>query len=113
MQTDQLNGLIALKVVADKQNFRAAAKLLGVSASAINQAVRQIEERLGVPLLARTTRSTHLTEAGVQFLSQAGPGLDMILNAMESVGSYAKNPAGLLRLNLPRIAYPTLMAPLI
>jgi DNA-binding transcriptional LysR family regulator len=113
MQTDQLNGLIALKVVADHRNFRAAARVLGVSASAVSQAIKQIEQRLGVALLSRTTRSTSLTEAGAQFLGQAGPGLDMILQAMENVGTYAKTPSGVLKLNLPRIAYPTLVAPLV
>lgn len=113
MQTDRLNGLIALKVVAEKRNFTAAAQLLGISASAVSQAIKQLELRLGVALLARTTRSTSLTEAGERFLTQAGPALDQILHAMENVGTYAEKPSGLLRLNLPRAAYPTLMAPLI
>lgn len=113
MQTDQLNGLIALKVVAETRNFTAAARLLGVSASAVSQTIKQLEQRLGVALLARTTRSTSLTEAGERFLSQAGPSLEQIIHAMENVGSYAEKPSGLLRLNLPRAVYPTLMAPLI
>jgi DNA-binding transcriptional LysR family regulator len=113
MQTDQLNGLIALKVVAEQRNFRGAARTLRVSPSAISQAIKQLEQRLGAALLSRTTRSTSLTEAGAQFLSQAGPGLDKIIQAMENVGTYAKRPSGLLRLNLPRVAYPTLVAPLV
>jgi DNA-binding transcriptional LysR family regulator len=113
MHTDQLKGLIALKVVAEQLNFRAAARVLGVSASAVSQAIKQLEQRLGVALLTRTTRSTSLTEAGVQFLNQAGPGLDQILQAIENTGAYAKKPSGLLRLNLPRVAYPTLIAPLV
>ncbi|MFL5813504.1 MAG: LysR family transcriptional regulator [Bdellovibrionia bacterium] len=113
MQTDQLNGLIALKAVADKRSFTEGAEVLGVSASAVSQSIKQLEQRLGVALLARTTRSISLTEAGDRFLSEAGPALDQILHAMEHIGAYAERPSGLLRLNLPRAAYPNLMEPLI
>jgi DNA-binding transcriptional LysR family regulator len=113
MYPDRLNGLLALKVVAEKRNFTAAAKTLGISPSAVSQAIKQIEQRLGVALLSRTTRSTSLTEAGERFLHQAGPALDQILGALEDVGTYAEKPAGLLRLNLPRQIYPCYLAPLI
>jgi DNA-binding transcriptional LysR family regulator len=113
MYPDQLNGLLALKAVADRRNFTAAAKTLGISPSAVSQAVKQLEQRLGVALLTRTTRSTSLTEAGERFLNQAGPALDQILGALEDVGTYAEKPAGLLRLNLPRQIYPCYLAPLI
>jgi DNA-binding transcriptional LysR family regulator len=113
MKTDQLNGLIALKAVADKRSFTGGAETLRVSASAVSQSIKQLETRLGVALLARTTRSISLTEAGARFLDQAGPALEQILSAMENVGTYAERPSGLLRLNLPRAAYPNLMEPLI
>lgn len=113
MYQDQLNGLLALKRVADERNFTAAAKILGVSPSAVSQAIKQLEQRLGVALLSRTTRSTSLTEAGERFLSQAGPALDQVLMALESVGSYAEKPSGLLRLNLPKQVYSFFMAPLV
>lgn len=113
MQLDQLNGLLALKAVAETRNFTAASRLFGVSPSAVSQTIKQLEQRLGVALLSRTTRSTSLTEAGERFLSQAGPALDQILAALEEAGSYAEKPAGLLRLNLPRQIYPFYMAPLI
>jgi len=113
MKTDQLNGLIALKVVAEKRNFRAAAEALGISPPAVSQAIKQLESRLGVTLLARTTRSTRVTEAGERFLRDADPALDQLIMAMESVGSYAKKPTGLLRIGLSRALYPTLMEPLI
>ena len=113
MNKDQLDGLLALKLVAEKRSFTAAASELGVSPPAVSQIVKQLENRLGVALLARTTRSTHLTEAGERFLDQAGPAMDQILAAMQSVGEYAARPSGLLRLNLPRAVYPSYIAPLI
>ena len=111
MKMEQLNGLLALKAVAETQNFRQAAMNLGVSASAVSQAVKQLEDRLGVALLARTTRSTSLTPAGERFLSQAGPAIDQILDALEDIGSSSKKPSGLLRINLPRHIYTLYLLP--
>ena len=113
MYHEQLDGLLALKIVADTPNFTVAAKTLGVSPSAVSQTIKQLERRLGVALLSRTTRSTSLTEAGERFLSQAGPALDQILAALENVGTYAEKPSGLLRLNLPRQIYPFYVGPLV
>lgn len=106
MKLTQLDGLIALKVVSEKKNFTAAAEDLGVSTSAISQSVKQLEKRMGVTLLSRTTRSTSLTEVGQRFLNQAGPAIEQILAAIEEVGNLAQKPSGLLRLNMPRILYP-------
>ncbi len=106
MDKNQLDGLLALKLVADKRNFTAAAQALRVSPSAISKMIRQLETRLGVTLLTRTTRTTSLTEAGERFLSQAGPALELILAAMEDAGSLAEKPAGRLRLNAPQMIYP-------
>ncbi len=113
MKMDQLNGLVALKAVADAKNFGSAAEKLGVSASAVSQSIKLLEKRLGVALLSRTTRSTSLTEAGTRFLNQAGPALDQILTALDDTGSYGKAPSGLLRLNLPRHVYTAHLAPII
>lgn len=113
MEKDSFDGLLSLKLVAEKKNFTAAASELDVSPSALSQTIRLLEKRLGVALLNRTTRSTSLTEAGEQFLAQAGPAMDQILVALENVGSYAKKPSGLLRLNLPRAIYPNFLEPLI
>lgn len=113
MDKDQLDGLLALKLVAENKSFTAAAGELGISPPAVSQIIKQLESRLGVALLSRTTRSTHLTEAGERFLDQAGPALEQILAAMQDVSHYAARPSGLLRLNLPRAIYPNYLAPLI
>lgn len=113
MNSDQLNGLIALKAVAEKKNFTLGAEALGISPSAISQAIRSLEKRLGVALLSRTTRSTSLTEAGVRFFNEAGPAIDQIIAAMNNVGTYAKKPSGKLRINLPRVTYPDILEPIV
>jgi len=113
MDNAQLDGLLALKLVAEKKNFTAAADEMGISPSAISQIIKQLEARLGVALLSRTTRSTHLTEAGEQFLSQAGPALEQILVALETVGTYAKKPSGILRINTLRLVYPSFLSSLV
>lgn len=113
MQNDQLSGIIALKMVVEKKSFTAAAKTLGVTPSAISQIIKQLEQRAGVALLSRTTRSISLTEAGTQFLNQTGPAIDQILHAFEHVGDYSKKPTGLLRINLPRAVYQSFLAPIV
>jgi DNA-binding transcriptional LysR family regulator len=113
MLKDQLDGLLALKLVADRRSFTAAAAALRISPSAISQIIRQLERRVGIALLTRTTRSMSLTEAGERFLAQAGPAIDQILAAMEDLGTFARKPSGQLRINLPRAVYPTYLAPLL
>jgi DNA-binding transcriptional LysR family regulator len=113
MSNDRLNGLLALKLVADRRSFTAAASELGISPSAISQIIKQLEKRLGVALLTRTTRSMSLTEAGERFLSQTTPAIGQILDAMDELGTYARKPSGLLRINLPRAVYRSYLAPLL
>ena len=113
MDNGRLDGLIGLKMVAEKKNFSAAAKALGISPSAMSQTIRQLEARVGVAMFNRTTRSTSLTEAGERFLSEAGPAIDQILSALDNVDDYAKKPSGLLRINMPRVVYPSYLAPII
>jgi DNA-binding transcriptional LysR family regulator len=109
MDKNQLDGLLALKLVADARNFTAAARTLRVSPSAVSKMIRQLEERLGVTLLTRTTRATSPTEAGERFLLQAGPALEIIMAAMADAGSSAEKPAGRLRLNVPQLIYPNFL----
>lgn len=113
MNQNELDGLLALKMVAEKRNFTLAAAELGISPPAISKTIKQLEKRLGITLLSRTTRSTSLTEAGQRFLNEAGPALDQILAAMKNASSFSTNPSGLLRINLPKAAFHPHIEPLL
>lgn len=113
MNKDDLDGLLALKLVAEKRNFREAAEALGISTAAISKTIKQVEQRVGSALLSRTTRSTSLTEAGERFLAQASPAIDQIIAALAEARDTSAKPAGLLRINLPRLIYSSFLAPII
>ena len=86
MIPDHLGLLTAFVAVAEERSFTKAAVRLGVSTSALSHAIRGLEERLGVRLLARTTRSVAPTEAGDQLLAQVGPALGDVRTALDGVG---------------------------
>lgn len=113
MKTDILNGLLALKVVAEKGNFTAAAVEMGVSPSAISQTIKQLEKRLETVFLNRTSRSVSLTEVGGNFLQQYQPALEQLIDAIEQLGSSTDKPTGTLRINLPRSCWHTIIAPIL
>ena len=96
---DSLSQLDAFVAVARQRNFRRAAVRLGVSASSLSAAVRGLENRLGVLLLHRTTRSVTPTEAGQRLLDRLVPALDAVAAAMDAVNDLAGSPTGRLRLN--------------
>lgn len=108
---DDLGGLNAFLAVAEKRSFTAAAAELRVTPSAVSQTVRALEERLGIRLLQRTTRSVGLTEAGERFAARLKPALANVHEAFESLGELRDRPAGVLRLNLPRLGYEQVLAP--
>ncbi len=111
--TPPLNELYAFACVARHRSFRAAALELGVSASALSHSLRQLEARLQVRLLHRTTRSVTATEAGEALLARLTPALGQIGDALEAVNDYRALPQGLLRLNVPRTAAYLLLMPLL
>ena len=113
MRDDQFNGLMAFAAVADKKSFTAAGAELGVTPSAVSQTVKQLEERLGVRLLQRTTRSVGLTEAGQVFLERVRPSLDGLTDALAALGESRDRPVGKLRLNIPRVASVMFIEPLL
>src|SRR4051812_29880748 len=108
---DDLTGLTALLAVAGKRSFTAAAAELRVTPSAVSQTIRALEGRVGVRLLARTTRSVGLTEAGARFIARLEPAMQGVREAFESLGELRDRPAGLLRLTLPRLAYELVLGP--
>jgi DNA-binding transcriptional LysR family regulator len=108
-----LDGVEAFLSVAQHRSFRRAAAELGVTPSAISQAVRAFEARVGAALFIRTTRSVGLTEAGERFLSRAKPAFEELIAAGEAARELGQRPAGLLRLSVPPAAVPILLEPLI
>ncbi len=111
MLRDELNLLAAFAVVADERSFTKAATRLGVSTSAVSHSIRGLEERLGVRLLARTTRTVAPTDAGERLLAQLRPALDEIGAALTEVGRLRERPAGALRLIAPPIAAAMAVSP--
>jgi DNA-binding transcriptional LysR family regulator len=103
----------AFVAIAERLNFAKAAVHLGVSRSALSETIRGLEERLGVRLLNRTTRSVALTEAGERFLNGLRPALDSLEAALESVNVFRDKPAGHLRLSVPRPAARTIIEPIV
>ncbi len=108
-----LDGVEAFLSVAEHRSFRKAAAQLGVTPSAISQAIRTLEARVGAALFIRTTRSVGLTEAGDRFLSRAKPAFEELVAASEVARDLGQRPAGLLRLTVPRSVVPIVLEPLI
>jgi DNA-binding transcriptional LysR family regulator len=108
-----LDGVEAFLSVARYRNFRKAAAELGVTPSAISQAVRALEARVGAALFIRTTRSVGLTEAGERFISRAKPAFEELVAASEAARDLGQRPSGLLRLSVPRAVVPLVLEPVI
>jgi DNA-binding transcriptional LysR family regulator len=104
-----LDGVEAFLSVAQHRSFRRAAAELAVTPSAISQAVRALEARIGAALFIRTTRSVGLTEAGERFLSRAKPAFEELVAASEVARDLGQRPTGLLRLTAPRAVMPHLL----
>ncbi|WP_312317000.1 LysR family transcriptional regulator [Stenotrophomonas sp.] len=111
MATDNLTHLAAFAAVARHRSFRKAGAELTLSTSAVSYAIRALEERLGVGLFHRTTRSVALTEAGQRLLDRLQPALHQVSDALEEMNHFRAAPAGLLRINAARAAVPTQLGP--
>src|SRR3954451_25376857 len=103
-----LDGVEAFLAVAQHRSFRKAAADLGVTPSAISQAVRTLEARVGAALFIRTTRSVGLTEAGERFLARAKPAFEELVAASAAARDLGQRPTGLLRLTVPPGVVPML-----
>src|SRR5215470_10961510 len=111
MIRDELSVLAAFLTVAEERSFTRAAKRLGVTPSALSHAMRGLEERIGVRLLARTTRSVAPTEPGRQLLARLGPALGDIRGALDLIAELSARPAGRVRLIVSPLAAKTVLAP--
>jgi DNA-binding transcriptional LysR family regulator len=103
----------AFLAVARLRSFSAAAREIGVSKSAVSQAVRQLEEQLRVVLLARTTRSVSLTDAGRRLVDAAGPSMGQLVSALAEISAQPGEAVGRLRLSVPRAALPFVIDPVL
>lgn len=113
MKPEHLPALYVFARIAHHGSFTRAAAELGMSASALSQTVRTLERRIGLQLLNRTTRNVSLTEHGARFLEQLRPGLDQIDLALTALEGSRSDPAGVLRINVPRVAATLLVMPML
>jgi len=101
----------AFMAVAEQRNFTQAAKQIGISTATLSQTIRSLEERLGVRLLNRTTRSVAPTEAGEMLLTRLKPVMEDYEAAIDSINQFRDRPAGLLRLTVAPPAIYSVIAP--
>lgn len=113
MDRDLLSHLPVVVAVARRGGFALAAAELGMSPSAVSHAVRQVEERIGQPLFARTTRSVSLTEAGKALVETAAPALQDIGERMDRIRAIKGKPSGLLKINVSNVAIPLAVTPVV
>jgi len=107
----ELAELAAFATVAEERSFTRAASRLGISQSALSHSVRGLEKRLGLQLLARTTRSVSPTAAGTALLQELAPALERIERAVAETRKQRQNPAGRIRLIIPRTATQMVILP--
>ena len=111
MRREELGDLAAFVVIADERSFTRAAAKLGISQSALSHTVRRLEERLGVRLLTRTTRSVALTEAGERLFETLCPALDEIDAKLAALSELRERPAGTIRITTSNHAAETILWP--
>jgi len=112
MHRSDLADLTAFIAIADQRSFRGAASQLGVTPSALSHTMRQLEERLGVRLLHRTTRSVSLTDAGIRLLDRLRPAIDQVAGALEDLNQERSRPFGRLRIYVIHTAAIGVIAPI-
>jgi len=103
----------AFVAIAERSSFATAAKQLGVSRSSLSETMRGLEDKLGVRLLNRTTRSVALTQIGERLLAEVRPVLDGFGAALESINAFRDKPAGHIRLTVPRPAAKMVIEPVL
>lgn len=115
MTTDihSMADLSTFALVAEHKGFRQAGRASGQSASALSESVRRLENKLGIRLLLRTTRSVTPTEAGALLLSRLRPALNEVANALDGLNDLRDSPRGTLRLNVPVSAARFFLQPMV
>lgn len=113
MRTTDLSELAAFDAVARHRSFRRASEERGVTASAISHAVSNLEARVGIRLLNRTTRSVSLTDAGAMLLSQLSPAFGEIGSALDALNQFRDTPFGKVRINAPNSIAAFVLGPVI
>ncbi|OYU88607.1 MAG: LysR family transcriptional regulator [Bradyrhizobiaceae bacterium PARB1] len=108
-----LNQISVFLAVAEAKSFRVAAERLGVTRPAVSQAIRKMEDRMGVALLQRTTRSVSLTEAGLRLHERVAPAIAEVTDALETARDLPTQPTGQLRLAVSSIAERFISGPLL
>lgn len=111
MRREEISDLAAFAVVAEERNFTRAAAKLGVSQSALSQIVRRLEERLGMRLLARTTRSVAPTDAGERLVQSLAPVLHDLDRTIAELSEFRDKPVGTIRITAVEHAAKTILAP--
>ena len=111
MQLGRLDDLAALVAVGRERSFTKAAAKLGVSQSALSQTIRQLEARLGVRLLTRTTRSVSPTEAGERLMRTVGPRFEEIEAELAALSELRERPAGTVRITATEYATDSILMP--
>ena len=111
MRRPKFAELVVFAAVAESLSFRTAACHLGLTPSAVSHAIRQLEERLGLRLLHRTTRSVALTDAGQRMIERVRPAIDQIRGAVEDLAHEGGSPRGRLRLYCPPLIAMAVIAP--
>src|SRR5438034_4611411 len=111
MQRENLSDLAAFVAVARERSFTAAASKLSISQSALSHTIRQLEARLGVRLLTRTTRSVSPTEAGERLLHNIAPRLEEIEAEIQAVAELREKPAGTIRITATEYAADAILLP--
>src|ERR671920_1644030 len=109
MQRGHLDDLLAFVAVGQERSFTRAAAKLGVSQSALSHTIRELEARLGLRLLARTTRSVSPTEAGERLLHTVGPRFEEIEAELEALSELREKPAGTIRITASENAAATIL----
>src|SRR3984893_11242635 len=113
MKKASIAEMSAFVAIAERASFAQAAVQLGMSRSSLSESLRAMEERLGVRLINRTTRSVAPTEAGERLLEQLRPQLDNFDAPRESANAYRASPAGHVRITVPRPAARTIIEPIL